>query len=86
MSAGDVWIALGWVVAMGLPSAVLAAVILWPERILKDRTAEAIRKSGRRVRTRITLAAMYCTTRQKYDLDHNSKWLVGWNRMTLWRI
>lgn len=40
----DVWIVLGWVVVIGLPSAVPAAVILWPERIPPDRTVEAIRR------------------------------------------
>ncbi|WP_330250924.1 hypothetical protein OG874_32675 [Nocardia sp. NBC_00565] len=38
------WIVLGWVVVLGLPSAVLAAVILWPERIPPDRTVEAIQR------------------------------------------
>ncbi|MFD6394527.1 hypothetical protein [Nocardia sp. NPDC060259] len=34
---------LGFVVAVGLPLAVLLGVIVWPERIPKDRTVEAIR-------------------------------------------
>lgn len=36
------WIMLGWVLVFALPVAVLVAVILWPERIPKDRTVEAI--------------------------------------------
>ncbi|MFQ6330703.1 hypothetical protein ACLMAL_31820 [Nocardia sp. CWNU-33] len=38
------WIALGWMVVIGLPVAVLVAVILWPERIPKERSVEAIRQ------------------------------------------
>ncbi|MEU6832706.1 hypothetical protein ABZ894_29025 [Nocardia beijingensis] len=37
-------IALGFIVAIGLPLAVLALAILWPERIPKDRTVDAIRQ------------------------------------------
>ncbi|WP_433758818.1 hypothetical protein [Nocardia sp. CA-135398] len=36
-------ITLGWVVAIGLPLAVMVGVIVWPERIPKDRTAREIR-------------------------------------------
>ncbi|AHH19705.1 hypothetical protein NONO_c49210 [Nocardia nova SH22a] len=39
----DLWIALGWLVVVGLPLTVLVAVIVWPERIPKDRTVEGIR-------------------------------------------
>ncbi|WP_155980709.1 hypothetical protein [Nocardia sp. CNY236] len=42
MSGG--WIMLGWVAVFGLPLAVLVAVILWPERIPKDRSVEGIRQ------------------------------------------
>ncbi|MCP9621765.1 hypothetical protein NMK54_16535 [Nocardia otitidiscaviarum] len=42
MSGG--WIVLGWIIVFGLPSAVLVAVVWWPERIPKDRTVEAIRQ------------------------------------------
>lgn len=38
------WIMLGWVAVIGLPLAVLVAVILWPERIPKDRTVQAIQR------------------------------------------
>ena len=38
------WIMLGWALVFGLPAAVLVAAILWPERIPKDRTVEAIRQ------------------------------------------
>ncbi|WP_158607759.1 hypothetical protein [Nocardia panacis] len=38
------WITLGWVVVFGLPLGVVLAVILWPERIPKDRTVQAIRR------------------------------------------
>ncbi|WP_433727230.1 hypothetical protein ACQP0C_35505 [Nocardia sp. CA-129566] len=41
MSSG--WIVLGYVVAIGLPLAVIVAVTCWPERIPKDRTVQAIR-------------------------------------------
>ncbi|MEV5835092.1 hypothetical protein [Nocardia sp. NPDC052112] len=41
---GDGWITLGWVAVIGLPLAVGVAVILWPERIPKERTMEAIRQ------------------------------------------
>ncbi|MFC9995910.1 hypothetical protein [Nocardia sp. NPDC127526] len=37
------WTALGWAVAIGLPLAVLVTVIVWPERIPKDRTVDGIR-------------------------------------------
>ncbi|MEU2087522.1 hypothetical protein [Nocardia beijingensis] len=37
-------IALGFIVAIGLPLVVLALAILWPERIPKDRTVNAIRQ------------------------------------------
>ncbi|WP_433714620.1 hypothetical protein ACQP2U_11230 [Nocardia sp. CA-084685] len=43
MSA-DMWIALGWVIVLGLPLTVVLAVIFWPERIPKDRTVRAIRQ------------------------------------------
>lgn len=36
-------IALGWVVAIGLPLAVFAVAVFWPERIPKDRTVSGIR-------------------------------------------
>ncbi|MEU0875992.1 MULTISPECIES: hypothetical protein [Nocardia] len=36
-------IALGFVVAVGLPLVVLVACVFWPERIPPDRTVEAIR-------------------------------------------
>lgn len=42
MNAG--WVTLGWVMVFGLPLAVIIAVVLWPERIPKDRTVEAIRQ------------------------------------------
>ncbi len=38
------WITLGWVTVIGVPLMVLTAVILWPERITKDHSAEAIRR------------------------------------------
>ncbi|MEU4706789.1 hypothetical protein AB0G00_10170 [Nocardia salmonicida] len=53
-------ITLGFVIAIGLPLAVLVGVVLWPERIPPDRTVDAIRRrvesetdrqSGRRRRT-----------------------------------
>ncbi|MFI6362682.1 hypothetical protein ACIBG0_08035 [Nocardia sp. NPDC050630] len=37
-------IALGWVVCFGLPLVVMVAVIVWPERIPKDRTVREIRE------------------------------------------
>ncbi|MEV6254383.1 hypothetical protein AB0L97_14130 [Nocardia sp. NPDC051911] len=37
-------IALGYIVAIGLPLVVLALVILWPEHIPQDRTVDAIRQ------------------------------------------
>ncbi|MBF6079622.1 hypothetical protein ACWDSF_21060 [Nocardia beijingensis] len=37
-------IALGFIVAIGLPLVVLALAILWPERIPKDHTVDAIRQ------------------------------------------
>ncbi|MFI2284237.1 hypothetical protein [Nocardia beijingensis] len=37
-------IALGFIVAVGLPLVVLALAILWPERIPEDRTVDAIRQ------------------------------------------
>lgn len=39
-----VWLTLGWVAVIGLPLGVLVAVILWPERIPKDRSVDGIRK------------------------------------------
>jgi hypothetical protein len=39
MSA-DAWIILGFVVVIGLPLVVLVVVILWPDRVPKDRTVE----------------------------------------------
>ncbi|WP_330251791.1 hypothetical protein OG874_37615 [Nocardia sp. NBC_00565] len=41
---GDGWIMLGLMLASGLPLGVVVAVIVWPERIPKDRTVEAIRE------------------------------------------
>ncbi|MGW0358527.1 hypothetical protein ACWDXV_30425 [Nocardia nova] len=38
------WMFIGWLVVVGLPVAVLVAVILWPERIPDDRTVEGIRR------------------------------------------
>ncbi|MFD8098034.1 hypothetical protein ACFV24_00715 [Nocardia fluminea] len=35
---------LGFVVAIGLPLAVLVGVVLWPERIPPDRTVDAIQR------------------------------------------
>ncbi|MEV6071309.1 hypothetical protein AB0L82_32585 [Nocardia sp. NPDC052001] len=40
MSGG--WVVLGWVIVVGLPVAVVVAVICWPTRIPKDRTVQAI--------------------------------------------
>jgi hypothetical protein len=40
----DEWIMIGIAVAVGLPLSVLAGAILWPERIPKERTVEAIRQ------------------------------------------
>ncbi len=40
----DGWIFLGWLVVIGLPSAVLAGAILMPQRVSKDRTVQAIRR------------------------------------------
>ncbi|WP_433728586.1 hypothetical protein ACQP0C_39370 [Nocardia sp. CA-129566] len=37
-------IALGWVVAIGLPLSVIVGVIVWPERMPKDRTVWGIRE------------------------------------------
>ncbi|WP_043661825.1 hypothetical protein [Nocardia thailandica] len=37
-------IALGWVVAVGLPLVVLVAAIWWPQRIPPERTVEHIRE------------------------------------------
>lgn len=37
-------ITIGWVVCFGLPLAVTAAAIVWPERISKDRTVRGIRE------------------------------------------
>ncbi|MEV6139848.1 hypothetical protein AB0L63_28145 [Nocardia sp. NPDC051990] len=37
-------IVLGWVAVVGIPLIVFIAAVLWPERIPKDRTVEAIRK------------------------------------------
>lgn len=42
MSGG--WVCLGWTIVIGLPVAVLVAAILWPPRIPKDRSVEAIRR------------------------------------------
>ncbi|WP_433600554.1 hypothetical protein ACQPXH_01440 [Nocardia sp. CA-135953] len=39
----DGWIMLGIMLAIGLPLGVVVAVIVWPERIPKDRTVDAIR-------------------------------------------
>ncbi|MEU6562865.1 hypothetical protein [Nocardia nova] len=39
----ELWIAVGWVVVVGLPLTVLVVVIVWPERIPKDRTVDGIR-------------------------------------------
>ncbi|MFC6012688.1 hypothetical protein [Nocardia lasii] len=41
---GGAVIALGWVVVVGLPLAVLGAAILWPERIPRDRSVDGIRE------------------------------------------
>ncbi|WP_328409077.1 hypothetical protein [Nocardia sp. NBC_00403] len=41
---GEGGILIGFIVVIGLPLAVLVAVILWPERIPKERTVEAIRQ------------------------------------------
>ncbi len=41
---GDGWIVAGIAVAVGLPLGVLIAVLVWPERIPKDRSVEAIRQ------------------------------------------
>lgn len=41
---GDTWINVGIAVAIGLPLGVLIAVLVWPERIPKDRTVEAIKR------------------------------------------
>ncbi|WP_155980736.1 hypothetical protein [Nocardia sp. CNY236] len=38
------WTTLGWVAVVGLPLVVTVAVILWPQRIAKDRTVRAIRR------------------------------------------
>ena len=37
-------ITLGFVVAVGLPLAVIVGVVLWPERIPPDRTVSAIQQ------------------------------------------
>ncbi|WP_431957402.1 hypothetical protein [Nocardia lijiangensis] len=37
-------IVLGWMVVIGLPLAVTVGVIVWPERIPKDRTVTGIRE------------------------------------------
>lgn len=37
-------IAFGWIVAIGLPLAVVVGVIVWPERVPKDRSVQAIRE------------------------------------------
>ncbi|MBF6161049.1 hypothetical protein [Nocardia cyriacigeorgica] len=37
-------IAVLWAVVIGLPLAVLAAAILWPERIPRDRSVDGIRE------------------------------------------
>lgn len=41
---GGGWVTLGWVTVFGLPLAVIVAVIVWPERIPKDRTVDAIKR------------------------------------------
>ncbi|GAB2686434.1 hypothetical protein [Nocardia thraciensis] len=41
---GDGWLALGFVIAIGLPLTVMVAVIWWPERTSEDRSVEAIRQ------------------------------------------
>lgn len=41
---GDGWLIFGFVIAVGLPLAVLVAAICWPVRIPKDRTVEAIQQ------------------------------------------
>ena len=50
-------ITLGFVIAVGLPLAVIVGVVLWPERIPPDRTVSAIqqrikRENGRHLRRR----------------------------------
>ncbi|MEU7630977.1 hypothetical protein AB0C34_13465 [Nocardia sp. NPDC049220] len=40
----DGWMVLGWVIVIGLPSAVVLAVTLWPERIPEDRSVETMRR------------------------------------------
>ncbi|MEV2218527.1 hypothetical protein AB0E01_01445 [Nocardia vinacea] len=40
----DGWVMLGTMLAIGLPLGVVVAVIVWPERIPKDRTVDAIRQ------------------------------------------
>lgn len=42
MSGG--WLFLGWLVVIGLPLAVLVAVIVWPQRGPEDRSVDAIRR------------------------------------------
>ncbi len=37
-------ITLGWFIALGVPLAVFAAAVFWPERIPKDRTVRGIRE------------------------------------------
>ncbi|WP_280305085.1 hypothetical protein [Nocardia neocaledoniensis] len=37
-------ITLLWIVVFGLPTTVLFAAILWPQRIPEDRTVDAIRR------------------------------------------
>ncbi|WP_280271624.1 hypothetical protein [Nocardia wallacei] len=41
---GDGWLILGFVIAIGLPLALLVAAIFWPERVPKSRTVNAIRQ------------------------------------------
>ncbi|WP_158439813.1 hypothetical protein [Nocardia brasiliensis] len=40
----DGWILLGWIVVFVLPLVVGVAAIVWPQRVAKDRTVEAIRQ------------------------------------------
>ncbi|WP_157128952.1 hypothetical protein [Nocardia amamiensis] len=37
-------ITLGWFIAIGVPLAVFAAAVFWPERTPKDRTVRGIRE------------------------------------------
>ncbi|MEU7765437.1 hypothetical protein AB0B25_10005 [Nocardia sp. NPDC049190] len=40
----DGWMILGWVIVIGLPSVVVLAVTVWPERLPKERSVETIRQ------------------------------------------